>query len=158
MVRRDERGVVIPGSPRLNSATASQQRYDDEYRGPAVADAYELSHCRIDLAVHSETWPAPANVPPRMVEWAQKIPDDQRADWLRRQANLEEVDKLISYAMRSGDLSIWVAPIGEPERPVAPSALMEVDHATIVSGCYRPPNDRGWLYGRPQRDPRRGTS
>ena len=24
-----------------------------------------------------------------------------------------------------------------------------MDHATLVSGTYRPPNDRGWLYGRP---------
>lgn len=51
--------------------------------------------------------------------------------------------------MRSGELKIWVAPIGEPERLVAPGAFVEVDHATVVAGVYRPPNDRGWLYGRP---------
>jgi hypothetical protein len=84
-----------------------------------------------------------------MLELAQAIPEDQQEEWLRRQANLEEVDRLISSAMRSGDLPIWVAPIGEPERLVAPSAMVEVDHATVVSGVYRPPNDRGWLYGRP---------
>lgn len=124
-------------------------RYDDEHRGPAVTDAYELSHCRIDLAERSETWPAPGNLPPRMMEFAQSVPEDQRADWLRRQANIEEADRHISNAMRSGELPIWVAPIGEPERLVAPGAMVEVDHATVVSGVYRPPNDRGWLYGRP---------
>lgn len=150
MARKDERGVVIPAPLQFNNpATASLPRYDDEHRGPAVADAYELSHCRIDLAARSEAWPDPANLPPRMIEFAQSVPEDQRADWLRRQANLEEADRHISNAMRSGELPIWVAPIGEPERLVAPGAMVEVDHATVVSGVYRPPNDRGWLYGRP---------
>lgn len=132
-----------------NRTTAHYPRYDDEHRGPGVMDAYELSDCRIDLAVHSDVWPLPENLPPLMVEFSERIPEDQRADWLRRQAASEEVDQLISYAMRSGNLPIWVAPIGEPERLVAPGAMVEVDHATIVSGCYRPPNDRGWLSGRP---------
>lgn len=150
MARKDERGVVIPAPLQFNNpATASLPRHDDEHRGPAVTDAYELSHCRIDLAERSEAWPAPANLPPPMVEFAQSVPEDQRADWLRRQANLEGTDRHISNAMRSGELPIWVAPIGEPERLVAPGAMVEVDHATVVSGVYRPPNDRGWLYGRP---------
>lgn len=150
MARKDERGVVIPAPLQFNNpASASQPRYDDEHRGPAVSDSYELSHCRIDLAERSEGWPTPANLPPRMVDFAQSVPEDQRADWLRRQANIEEADRHISNAMRSGELPIWVAPIGEPERLVAPGAIVEVDHATVVSGVYRPPNDRGWLYGRP---------
>lgn len=150
MARKDERGVVIPAPLQFNNpASASLPRYDDEHRGPAVTDSYELSHCRIDLAERSEGWPTPANLPPRMVDFAQSIPEDQRADWLRRQANIEEADRHISNAMRSGELPIWVAPIGEPERLVAPGAIVEVDHATVVSGIYRPPNDRGWLYGRP---------
>ena len=150
MARKDERGVVIPAPLQFNNpASASQPRYDDEHRGPAVTDSYELSHCRIDLAERSEGWPTPANLPPRMVDFAQSIPEDQRADWLRRQANIEEADRHIANAMRSGELPIWVAPIGEPERLVAPGAIVEVDHATVVSGVYRPPNDRGWLYGRP---------
>lgn len=150
MARKDERGVVIPAPLQFNNpASASQPRYDDEHRGPAVTDSYELSHCRIDLAERSEGWPTPANLPPRMVEFAQSVPEDQRADWLRRQANIEEADRHIANAMRSGELPIWVAPIGEPERLVAAGAIVEVDHATVVSGVYRPPNDRGWLYGRP---------
>ena len=151
MARKDERGVVIPAPLQFNNpATASLPRYDDKHRGPAVTDAYELSRCRIDLAERSEAWPAPANLPPRMVEFAQSIPEDQRVDWLRRQANIEEADRQISKAMRSGDLPIWVAPIGERERLVAPGAMVEVDHATVVSGVYRPPNDRRcWLFGRP---------
>lgn len=150
MARKDERGVVIPAPLQFNNpASASLPRYDDEHRGPAVTDSYELSHCRIDLAERSEGWPTPANLPPRMVDFAQSVPEDQRADWLRRQANIEEADRHISNAMRSGELPIWVAPIGEPERLVAPGAIVEVDHATVVSGVYRPPNDRGWLYGRP---------
>lgn len=151
MARKDERGVVRPAPLQFNNpASAAMPRYDDEHRGPAVTEAYELSRCRIDLAEHSQAWPSPANLPPRMVELAQAIPQDQRADWLRQQANLEEADRLISNAMRSGDLPIWVAPVGEPERLVAPGAMVEVDHATVVSGVYRPPNDRnGWLFGRP---------
>ena len=150
MVRKDERGVVILAPVQFNNpATASLPRFDDQHRGPGVADAYALSHCWVDLAVHSEAWDAPENFPSRLVELAQSIPEEQRADWLRKQANLKEVERLISYAMRTGDLPIWVAPIGELEQMVAPGALVEVDRATIVSGCYRPPNDRGWLYGRP---------
>ncbi len=150
MARKDERGVVIPAPLQFNNpATASQPRYDDEHRGPAVTDAYELSHCRIDLAERSGSWPIPDKLPARMVELAKSIPEDQRADWLRRQANLEESDRHISHAMRSGELPIWVAPIEQPERLVAPGAMVEVDHATVVSGVYRPPNDRSWLYGRP---------
>ncbi|NKJ02874.1 hypothetical protein [Novosphingobium sp. SG707] len=150
MVRKDERGVVIPAPLQFNNpASASQPRYDDEHRGPAVTDSYELSHCRIDLAERSEGWPTPANLPPGTVDFARSVPEDQRANWLRRQANIEEADRHIASAMRSGELPIWVAPIGEPECLVAPGAIVEVDHATVVSGVYRPPNDRGWLYGRP---------
>lgn len=55
MARKDERGVVIPAPLQFNNpASASQPRYDDEHRGPAVTDSYELSHCRIDLAERSE--------------------------------------------------------------------------------------------------------
>ncbi|SNT22871.1 hypothetical protein SAMN06295912_1656 [Sphingomonas laterariae] len=150
MARKDERGVVTPAPIQFNnSASANLPRYDDEHRGPAVADSYQLSHCRIDLAERSVSWPTPASLPPLMVEFAQSVPDDQRADWLRRQANIEDADKHIADGMRSGELPIWVAPIGEPDRLVAPDAIVEADHATVVSGVYRPPNDRGWLYGRP---------
>jgi hypothetical protein len=124
-------------------------RYDDEHRGPAVLDAYALSTCWIDLAQDSEAWPVPNNFPPALLALAQRVPDDQRSDWLRRQAHLKEVDRIISDAMRSGELHIWVAPVGGPEQRVAPGAMLEVDQATIQSGCYRPPNDRGWLFGRP---------
>ena len=150
MARKDERGVVFPAPLHFNNpATAGLPRVDDGHRGPAVTDSYGLSHCRIDLAERSEGWPTPATLPPCMVEFAQSVPEDQRADWLRRQANIEEADRHIAKAMRSGELPIWVAPIGEPERLVASDAIVEVDHATVVSGVYRPPNDRGWLYGRP---------
>jgi hypothetical protein len=126
MARRDERGVVIPAALQFNSpASASLPRYDDEHRGPAVTDAYELSHCRIDLAERSEAWPKPAKLPPRLLEFAQSVPEDQRADWLRRKANIEEADRPISNAMRSGELPIWVAPLGETERLVAPGALRQ---------------------------------
>lgn len=150
MARKDKRGVVIPAPLQFsNPATAALPRYDDDLRGPAVSDAYELSRCRIDLAERSDLWPLPDQIPPGLRDQSQKIPTAQRADWLRRQVNLNEVDQLISSAMRSGNLAIWVAPLGEPERQVAPGALVEVDDATLASGVYRPPNDRGWLYGRP---------
>ncbi len=132
-----------------NPASASSPRVDDEHRGPAVEDALELSWCRIALLEASGGWPIPDDLPPLLVEFSQSIPEDQRSDWLQRQTASEEVTRLISYAMRSGELPIWIAPKDGPERLVAPSAMLEVDHATVVSGCYRPPNDQGWLYGRP---------
>jgi len=149
-MEKDAWGVVIPAPLQFNNpATAGLPRYDDEHRGPAVMDAYDLSHCWFDLIERSEAWPSPANPPLPMLEMAKSIPEDQMSDWLRRQANRAEADSCICKAMRSGDLPIWIAPIGEPERLVAHNALLEVDQDTLVAGVYRPPNDRGWLYGRP---------
>lgn len=156
MERKDERDVVIP-APLVfdNPATARLPRHDDEHRGPAVTDAYELSHCTIDLAVRSEAWQTPANLPSHVEELAQTIFEDRRADWLKRQANLEEAGRIIADAMRSGELPIWVALIGEPERLVAPGAMVEVDHATVVSGVYLPghgapiASSHGYLSGDP---------
>lgn len=156
LARYDERGVVIPAPLQGSDAALAGRRYGDKHRGPAVADAYELWHCRIDLAERSERWPSPPNLPPRMVEMASNIPEDQRADWLRRQANLEEVDRRISYAIRSGDLPIWVAPQGEPDRLVATGALATIDKRSINGGVFCPLSeehkseaDRPWLWERP---------
>lgn len=155
-MRKDERGIVIPAPLQGNDSALAGRRYGDKHRGPAVFNAYELWHCRIDLADRSERWPCPPNLPARMVELAQAIRDDQRADWLRRQANLEEVDRRISYAIRSGDLPIWVAPQGEPERLVATSALATIDKRSIIGGVFCPLSeeykseaDRPWLWERP---------
>ncbi|MBB3032547.1 hypothetical protein [Alteriqipengyuania lutimaris] len=84
-----------------------------------------------------------------MVEFAQSIPEDQRENWLTTQAASEEVTRLISSAIQSGELPVWVAPNDGDEKLVDPGAIIEMDHASVVSGVYRPPNDRGWLYGRP---------
>lgn len=156
MARCDERGVVIPAPLQGSDAALAGKRYGDKHRGPAVTDAYELWHCRIDLAERSERWPCPADLPQRLVEMAHAIPEDQRADWLRRQANLEEVDRRLSYAIRSGDLPIWVAPQGEPERLVATGALATIDKRSIGGGVFCPLSeehksnaDRPWLWERP---------
>lgn len=150
MVRKDERGVVIPAPLQFNdTATAGLPRLDDPHRGPAVTDAYELSVCRIDLMERSRNWQPPEELPQQLQDKAARIGQDRRADWLQVQWASEEVAQAIANAMRTGELPIWVAPMGESERLVAPSALVEVDEATIVAGVYCPPNDRGWLYGRP---------
>lgn len=156
MARKDERGVVIPAPLQGSDAALAGKRYGDKHRGPAVVDAYELTQCWIDLAERSERWPSPPNLPPLMVKMACNIPEDQRADWLRRQANLEEVDRRISYAIRTGDLPIWVAPQGEPEQLVATGALATIDKRSVNSGVFCPLSeeykseaDRPWLWERP---------
>ena len=156
LARYDERGVVIAAPLQGSEATLAGPRYGDKHRGPAVADSYELWHCRIDLAERSERWPCPANLPPRMVELAQTVPEDQREDFIRRQANYEEIDRRISYAIRAGDLPIWVAPKGEPERLVAVGALATIDKRSINGGVFCPVSeeykseaDRPWLWERP---------
>jgi|JI81BgreenRNA_FD_contig_31_7482601_length_1355_multi_5_in_0_out_0_1 hypothetical protein len=150
MVRKDERGVVIPAPLQFNdNATAGLPRLDDPHRGPAVTDAYELSGCRIDLMERSRSWQPPEELPQHLQDKAARIGKDRRADWLQLQWASQEVTQAIANAMRTGELPIWVAPMGESERLVAPGALVEVDESTIVAGVYCPPNDRGWLYGRP---------
>ncbi|MXO75014.1 hypothetical protein GRI40_07245 [Altererythrobacter aerius] len=156
MTQYDERGVVVPAPLQGSDAALAGKRYGDKHRGPAVSDAYELSRCWIDLADRSERWPFPSELPPRMVDLAQAIPEDQRSDWLRRQANLEDMDRRISYAIRSGDLPIWVAPHGEPERLVAVGALATIDKRSIAGGVFCPQSeeykadaDRPWLWERP---------
>lgn len=142
----DEWGVIIPAPAQ---GYMGEPRYDDEHRGPAVTEAYALSRCWIDLAEHSRDWPSPASNPDQLIAIAERKPADQRDAWLKDAANRQEVDRLLSYAIRSGELPIWVAPTDELEKPVPAESILEMDHATLVSGTYRPPNDRGWLYGRP---------
>lgn len=150
MARRDKRGVVIAAPLQFNNpATAGLPRLDDPNRGPAVIDAYELSHCLIDLMERSRNWQPSEDFPQHLQDKAARIGEDQRADWLQLQWASREVAEAIANAMRTGELPIWVAPMGEPERLVAPSALVEVDEATVVAGVYLPPHDRGWLYGKP---------
>lgn len=126
-----------------------KQRYDDEHRGPGVVDALPLSRCWTELQTVGDSWPMPSSLPPGMVQLAQTIPQAERDDWLRRQANSEEADRLIIDGVRSGGLPLWVRPIGEGETPVAPEAILEIDRAILAAGIYRPHNDRGWLFGRP---------
>ena len=132
-----------------NAANAGAPRFDDEHRGPAVSNSYSLSDCWIDLSRCSDAWPVAGTIPPGLIEFAQSVPEDQRADWVRRTIAANDVRMLVSQGMSSGSLPLWVAPIGGPEQEVDPKALLEIDHATIASGCYRPYNDRGWLFGRP---------
>lgn len=157
MMRRDERGVIVPAPLQFNNpASASMPRYGDKHRGPAVLDAYDLSDCRIALAEQSRSWPKPESYPPLMVETFQRIyPDDQLADALRHQANREEADRLISYAVRTGELPIWTRPIGEQEQLVATSALATIDNRSIITGVFcpmceehKPEDRRPWLWER----------
>jgi hypothetical protein len=146
LAKYDERSVIIPAPLQ---GYLGEERFDDEHRGPAVSKAYSLSRCWIDLAEHSRNWPTPASIPDHLKAIAEKRPADERDSWLKDAANRGEVDRLLSYALRSGELPLWVAPKDGPEKPVPPESVLEMDHATMVSGTYRPPNDRSWLYGRP---------
>ena len=101
------------------------------------------------MAEHSRNWPSPASISDHLEAIAQQKPADQRDAWLRDAANRAEVDRLLCHAIQSGELPLWVAPKDAPETPVPPKSILQMDHATLVSGTYRPPNDRGWLYGRP---------
>lgn len=155
-MKYDQRGVIIPAPLQASTAALTSKRYGDKHRGPAVSDAYELSHCWIDLAEHSTHWPCPQDFPAKMISMSQSVPEGQRSDWLCRQAKLDEVDRLISYAIRSGELPIWVAPQGEPERPVAAGALATVDQRSIQGGVfcpiseeYKSEDERPWLWERP---------
>jgi hypothetical protein len=150
MARKDKRGVVIAAPLQFNNpATAGLPRLDDPHRGPAVTDAYELSRCYIDLMERARNWQPSEDFPQHLKDKAARIAEDRRADWLQRQWASQEITRTIANAMRTGELPIWVAPMGEPERLVAPSALVEVGEATVVSGVYLPAHDRGWLYRRP---------
>ena len=146
LAKYDERGVIIPAP--LHGYDGGP-RYDDEHRGPAVAEAYSLSRCWMDLAEHSRRWPSPASIPDGLKAIAQNHPVDGRDAWLKDAANRDEVDRLLSYALRSGELPLWVAPLDGPEKPVPAESILEMSHATMVSGTYQSHNDRGRLYGRP---------
>ena len=156
MVRKDKRGVVIPAPLQGSDAALSSKRYGDKHRGPAVSNAYELSRCWIDLAERSLDWPTPENLPPQMTALAQGVPEEQRADWLRQLANRDEVDGAISQAIRTGELPIWVAPMGEVERLVSPDALATIDKRSIAGGVFCPRSEeyksdeqKPWLWERP---------
>ena len=140
-MRKDERGVVIPAPPQGSNGAPGGPRYGDKYRGPSVAEAYELSRCWTDLAEHSQEWPTPQDLPPLMVEQAEAIPEEQRASWLRRQANLDEVDRRILDAIRCGVLPIWVAPIGEPDRVIAPGELATIDKRSMQAEIFFPQSE-----------------
>jgi len=112
MARKDERGVVIPAPLQFNNpASASLPRYDDEHRGSAVTDSYELSRCRIDLAIRSEGWSAPAEISP----WWTAL---QAIAWVatRSPAYVERVgqlqadrDREIAQAICSSMVLVYVA-------------------------------------------------
>lgn len=97
----------------------------------------------------ADDWPIPHHLRERAAKLVASHPGDGKAAWLLQRVTSKEVERVMTAAIRSGDLRLWVAPLSERERPVAPSAIVELGRATIVSGCYRPVNDCGWLRGRP---------
>ena len=150
MARRDRHGVIIAAPIQVtNAATMSLPRLDEVHRGPAALNAYELSRCYIDLMERFRDWGRPLQIPDAIAKRACMIPAEGRREWAATQAAAERAKKLISDGMMTGTLPIWIATKDQGDRPVAPSALIEVGDATVVSGCYLPSHDRGWLYGRP---------
>ena len=130
--------------------------YGDKFRGPAVADALELSECALELLMRSTHWPLSRELPPLMVELAGPVPEDQRSDYLRTWAAKEDALNELSTAIRSGDLPIWVAPLDSAEQLVAPGALSKIDTQSIQTGVYHPLSEAyrvsagaPWLWERP---------
>lgn len=150
MAKTDERDVTIAAPLHFNNLRSTAiPRLDHEHRGLAVVDAYELSRCTIDLREILLSYPMPDQIPVDLAKAAERHDSKERAVWLKVQLACLETTHRISRAMRTGELPIWIAPWNEPECLVAPSALLDVDDATVVSGCYIPGHDRGKLYGRP---------
>lgn len=128
-----------------------QKRYDDGFRGPAVADALQLNDCWADLHARDLPWPMDE-------ERIEQIKGRTSIPWpaaqldaaIRHTQREDAIARCIISAAESGVLPMWIAPIGEPDRPVAPSALLELGIDSLKAGCYRPYNDRDSdLFGRP---------
>lgn len=125
-------------------------RYDDEFRGPAVADAIGLSECWDDLRLRNLPWPEPDGRRQQIsAVLAKYYPPDQLDHSVGEVMKEDAAIARIVQAAKSGALPLWVAPFGEPDRQVATGALLEFRKESILAGCYRPSNDFGWLRGRP---------
>lgn len=130
-------------------------RYDDGKRGPGVIDSIILSDCWLELAQLDIEWPASDNMRPMVRAMIALIdadyPEGQRQSAKQRALNDEAAMTAIISAIKLGHLPVWIAPIEGTiaERVVAPSAFLELDRKSVIAGCYRPYNDRGWLYGYP---------
>lgn len=125
-------------------------RWDDEHRGPAVTDALQLNDCLMELEASSINWPArPEEESARFQAlFAATYPADQLPQALLSHRRHEGAINLIVQAALHGDLQLWVREDGR-DTQVARSALLEFDRNCVLTGVYMPPNDRGWLLGRP---------
>lgn len=126
-------------------------RYDDGFRGPGVADSYRLSECWIQLLQTEVAWPE-ASMPPRMEAFLRATyPPDQISDAISSIRHQDASETALRQAIMSGDLTLWTSPIeGPADRVIDHTSLLELGRETIISGCYRPYNDRqNWAYGRP---------
>lgn len=126
-------------------------RYDEDHRGPAVPDALGLGECLRLLLALPVDWPKPDTAKGKSILSVIRstYPAEQIESAVREFCRSEGAVDLLRDAILKGDLSLWVSPTDGTERPVDRSALLEFDRQSIVAGVYRPPNDRGWLFGRP---------
>jgi hypothetical protein len=80
---------------------------------------------------------------------AETYPPDQLERNLATAARKHGAVAVLIQGMRSGALPVWAAAEDGSEMVVDPSAFLELEWQSILAACYRPFNDRGWLYGRP---------
>lgn len=125
------------------------QRYDDDHRGPGVADAISLAECWLRLRQAKITWPERPFRSPLAEIIHQYYPEDQREQAAADCEAEECAMETIIEAILLGTLPVWYSPKDGPEKVAAPEAFLELQKESIICGTYRPPNDRGYLYGRP---------
>lgn len=131
-------------------------RYDDGKRGFGITDAFGLSEAwlqvRAMLDAGALQFPD-RNAPPAMVDFFRTTyPTEQWENAMRSHMQVEDAERMMIDAVKSGQLPLWIAPVeGQiAERQVAANALIEFGRESLIAGCYRPYNDtENLVYGYP---------
>jgi hypothetical protein len=144
-MKRDENGIVIPAALQGHDLLNQQAHYGEGREGYAVAEAYELSRCNIDLKIGFEGWPMPEHPSSHLDGLSRSIlgasadwTDVQRNDWLRTSVNAEKATELIIQAIVVGDLSIWVASSASEAGLLPASILRAIDERSVTTGLFIP--------------------
>ncbi len=131
-------------------------RYDDGKSGFGITDAFGLSEAwlqvRAMLDAGALQFPD-RKAPPAMVDFFRTTyPTDQWENAMRAQMQVEDAERMLIGAVKSGQLPLWIAPVEGPiaERQVAANGLIEFGRESLIAGCYRPYNDtENLVYGYP---------
>lgn len=121
-------------------------RYDDGKRGYGVTDTIGLSVAwqQIETMLFSGAlqFPTP-QAPPLMLDFFKATyPPEQWEIALHSELQMEEAERRVVGAVKTGQLPLWVAPKDGPisERLVAGSSLVEFGRESLTAGCYIPFN------------------